>query len=96
MQSNNISHPITDQPITASARLPITGGASALAFDAPITLGEAQVDVSRSDRGAAAFWGYEQQTSSAYDIFTYNRISSDRGDRYAQDSITEKTGIVQR
>jgi hypothetical protein len=88
MQASNNPHPI-NQP-------PITGGASALVFDAPITLGEPEIVVSRDDRGAAAFWGFEDQSSSAYDILTYNRTSTDRGDRYVQDSITEKTGVVQR
>jgi hypothetical protein len=69
---------------------------AALVFDAPITLDEAPLDISRSDRGPAAFWGFDQQSTSAYDVFTYNRQSTDRGDRFVQDSYSEKTGIIQR
>jgi hypothetical protein len=81
---------------TVNTPTPVAVSSAALVFDAPITLDDAPVDISRSDRGPAAFWGYDQQSTSAYDIVTYNRQSSDRGDRYVQDSYTEKTGTVQR
>ena len=69
---------------------------AALVFDAPITFSEPEIDISRDDRGAAAFMGFDEGSTTSYDIFRYNRQSSDRGDRYVQDSITEKTGTLQR
>ena len=81
---------------TSNVAQPITGGASALAFDAPITLGEAPIEISRSDRGPAAFMGYDQQSTSAYDTVSYNRQTSDHSDRYIEESYTETTGSIQR
>jgi hypothetical protein len=84
MQSSNIAPP------------PTTGGSTALAFDAPITQGEPSIDISRDDRGPTAFLGFVDESTSVYDIFTLNRQSSDRSDRFFQDSYTEKTGTIRR
>jgi hypothetical protein len=75
---------------------PITGGSAALVFDAPITLAEAPINISRDDRGPAAFLGFVDESVSSYDTFSFNRQSSDRSDRYFQDSFTEKTGTIRR
>jgi hypothetical protein len=84
MQSSNITPP------------QITGGSTALAFDAPITLGEPSIDISRDDRGPAAFLGFVDESVSSYDVFSFNRQASDRSDRFFQDSFTEKTGTIRR
>jgi hypothetical protein len=75
---------------------PITGGSSALAFDVPITFSEPPIEISRDDRGPAAFMGFDQPSTSYYDTFSYNRQSSDRSDRYVQESVTERIGSIQR
>jgi uncharacterized protein YcfL len=69
---------------------------AALVFDAPITFSEPEIEISRDDRGAAAFMGFDEGSTVQYDTYSYDRQSTDRGDRYVQDSITEKTGTLQR
>lgn len=70
--------------------------ASALAFDPPITLNEARPDLSRDARGPAALVGFEEPSTSSYDVFTYNRQSSDLSDYYDQEAISERVGTTHR
>jgi hypothetical protein len=88
----------TQQPaMRACNTAPIIAHASAaLVFDAPITFSEPEIDIPRDDRGAAAFMGFDDGSTTNYDIVSYSRQSSDRGDRYVQQAITEKTGSLQR
>ena len=69
---------------------------AALVFDAPITLDEQPIDLSRSYRGPAAFVGYQDVSVSYYDVFTNNRESTGHGDRYYRDSFSEQTGSLSR
>ena len=68
---------------------------AALVFDAPITFSQPPIDISRDDRGAAAFMGFDQGSTTVYDVFSFNRQSTDRSDHYVQDSITETVGTVE-
>lgn len=70
--------------------------ASALAFDPPITIGQAGLDLSRQNHGEAAFAGFEDPQTDYEDVFTYNCQASDHSDRYERDSVTERVGVVHR
>jgi hypothetical protein len=69
---------------------------AALAFDAPITLDEPAINPSRSNRGAAAFVGFEDNTISYYDIISDNRQTTDFSDRFVRESVTEHIGSTRR
>jgi hypothetical protein len=69
---------------------------AALAFDPPITLNQPELDLSRSNRGEAAFIGYEDVTTSYYDIYNDNRESTDLSDRFVRESVTERIGVTHR
>ncbi len=76
--------------------VPVVNRASAaLVFDAPITTSEPSIDISRDDRGATAFMGFDEGSTTQYDVFSYNR-QTERGDRYVQQEITERSGTLQR
>ena len=73
-----------------------TSTASALAFDPPIALHEPAPDLSRDARGQAALIGFEEPTTSTFDVFTYNRQSSDYSDYYDSEAVSEKVGTTHR
>ncbi len=81
-------------PVTISQ--PAGSAAAALVFDAPITLYQPYVDISRDDRGPAALVGYDEGATSTYDIISDNRLTTDRSNLYLRESVTEQTGAVHR
>ena len=70
--------------------------AAALAFDPPIALHEPAPDLSRDARGQAALIGFEEPSTSTYDVFTYNRQSSDYANDYDSEAISERVGTTHR
>jgi hypothetical protein len=91
----------TEQPAMQAGNMPqVTGSggtaASALAFDAPITLYAPYVDISRDDRGTVAVVGYEEGGTSYYDIVTDNRQTTDGSDQFVRESLTERVGVTHR
>ena len=70
--------------------------ASALAFDPPIALRSAAPDLSRDARGGAALIGFEEPSTSTYDVFTYNRQASDYSDYYDSEAVSERVGTTHR
>ena len=69
---------------------------AALAFDPPITQHEDRPDLSRDRRGQAALVGFEEPSTSTYDVFTYNRQSSDYSDYYDSEAVSERVGTTHR
>ena len=85
------------QTSTASqVSVPPSRSASALAFDPPIALNSVAPDLSRDARGQAALVGFEEPSTSTYDVFTYNRQSSDYSDYYDQEAVSERVGTTHR
>jgi len=70
--------------------------ASALVFDPPIALSMAMPDLARENRGEAALVGFEEASTSTYDVFTYDRQSSDQSDYYDQEAVSERVGATHR
>jgi len=67
-----------------------------LAFDPPIALNEAAPDLSRDGRGQAALVGFEEPSTSSYDVFTYDRQSADQTDYFDQEAFSERIGTTHR
>ncbi len=84
------NRPISTLPVSASPT------AAALAFDPPLALNAATPDLSRDARGGAALVGFEEPSTSTYDVFTYNRQSSDLADYYDQEAVSERVGTTHR
>ena len=80
----------------AAAPAPLTHTSSALAFDPPIASAEQAPDLSRDQRGQAALLGFEEPTTSVYDVFTYNRQAGNYGSYYDKEAVTERTGATHR
>jgi hypothetical protein len=69
---------------------------AALVFDAPITLDQEPIELPRDIRGPAAFAGYQSTSTSYYDVFSYNRQSTGRGNFFYRDAVTEQVGTSER
>jgi hypothetical protein len=80
--------------ITTNA--PPNYGAAALVFDVPITMDEAPLNLSRSNHGQAAFAGFDDSSTSYYDIVTDNRQASDGTDQYIREAVSERVGSTHR
>jgi hypothetical protein len=72
-------------------------GAAALAFDPPVLAGSTRVDLSRDGRESAAFFGY-QESSTTFSFVRVENVQRDRDDRtgYERDSISETYGVISR
>jgi hypothetical protein len=81
-------------PITTNS--PPACGAAALVFDVPITLDQAPIDLSRSNHGQAAFAGFDDSSTSYYDIVTDDRESSNCTDQFTRESVSERVGSTRR
>jgi len=55
--------------------------ATALAFDPPVLAGVPQLDLSRDDRGTAAFFGFQDATTTYYSLQSNDWYSGDIGGR---------------
>jgi len=85
-----------DQPVMAAYT---NGGAGALAFDPPVLAGVPRLDLSRDDRGPAAYAGYQDTTTTFY----YLRVDDRQGDRrcrsrygYDREAVSETYGVSYR
>ncbi len=89
------THPV--QPDTAQT-VPVGPKASsaALAFDPPLTLNERPLDLSRSGRGEAAFAGFEDTTTTYFNIWTDDRRTTDFTNSYVREGYIEKVGSISR
>jgi hypothetical protein len=56
----------------------------------------AMPDLARENRGEAALVGFEEASTSTYDVFTYDRQSSDQSDYYDQEAVSERVGATHR
>ncbi|MGD0462925.1 MAG: hypothetical protein ABSB74_10595 [Tepidisphaeraceae bacterium] len=80
--------------------------AAALAFDPPALAGMPQLDLSRDDRGTAAFLGFEDARTTYYSLTTDDWYSDFAGggsfgrggnrDDYQRQAISETSGITYR
>ncbi len=70
--------------------------AAALAFDPPITLAEGPINISRDDRGPAALVGFEESSTTYYDIYSDNRQADDGSDRVVRESVSFREGQSSR
>jgi hypothetical protein len=87
----------SDKPVLRmSTTQPVVTTAAALAFDPPITLAEAPVNISRDDRGAAALVGFDESSTTYYGIYSDNRQADDGSDRIVRDSVSFKEGQTSR
>src|SRR5580698_2400123 len=89
------SHPVppdTTQPVSTL----VPGAASALAFDPPLTLHQRPLELSRAGRGEAAFAGYEDSTTTYFDIWTDDRRTTDSTENYVREGYSEQVGSTRR
>jgi hypothetical protein len=81
--------------------------AAVLAFDPPALAGSPQLDLSRDDRGTAAFLGYEDATTTYYSLTTNDWYSDFTGgggrlgrgfnpDYYQRQAVSQSSGIITR
>jgi|GEM_PF-1064183 hypothetical protein len=80
--------------------------AAVLAFDPPALAGMPQLDLSRDDRGTAAFMGFEDAQTTYYSLTTNDWYSDGagggrfgrgvNGDYYQRQAISETSGITYR
>ena len=83
-------------PTVSCPRQYLPAVAGALAFDPPV--GAGTPDLSREDRGPAAFGGFQSLTTEYYDVQTYdNQEYYDRsGGNYSRQVIGDRFGVVVR
>ena len=86
------------QPVMPAVIIPPAAemASAALCFDAPITLDQPAINLSRATRGPAAFIGFESTSVSYYDIVSDNRESTGWGDGFVRESFTERVGSTHR
>jgi hypothetical protein len=93
----------SQQPQQAHQYAPSAAGA--LAFDPPVLAGMPKLDLSREGRDPAAFVGYEDLTTTIYDLQINDRQIDLGGDRfgnhgsddyYQRDAASEKIGVSYR
>jgi hypothetical protein len=93
MQSNTVS---PEQQATSRVYAPAP--AAALAFDPPAIAGMPQLDLSRDGREAAAFVGYQDTTTTYYDLTQNDRqvLAGPDGSRLERQSVSETVGVSYR
>ena len=69
---------------------------AALVFDPPIIQTGPVLDLDRTNHGQAALVGFEESTTSFYDVFSLNRQATDGSDRIIKQAVTEKVGVTHR
>jgi hypothetical protein len=88
------------QPVQTEAVRPVSAGptasSAALAFDPPLTLNERPLDLSRAGRGEAAFAGYEDTTTTYFDVWTDDRQTTDFTNSYVREGYSEQVGSTRR
>jgi uncharacterized lipoprotein YajG len=88
------------QPAQTQAVQPLSAGttvsSAALAFDPPMTLNQRPLDLSRDGRGEAAFAGYENTTTTYFDVWTDDRRTTDSTENYVREAYVEQVGSNSR
>ena len=69
---------------------------SALAFSPPIAAADVPLDLSRADREAAAFVGYDELIRTYIYVRTDDRWTGDGSGNYERRAIMEKVGVTTR
>jgi hypothetical protein len=87
--------PTAQAAIPPTASVPL-GSSSALLFTPPLARYSPPLNLDRTGRGQAAFVGFEQATTSSYDIYTYNRASTDGFDTYDRYTFVNRGGSLSR
>jgi hypothetical protein len=70
--------------------------AGALAFDPPVAIGQAPLQLNRDDRQPAAFAGYDSAITTYFFVRSDDRETTDRHDRFERDAISVKAGVNYR
>ena len=70
--------------------------AASLVFTPPVALGSEPLELARDDRTPRAFVGYDEVTTSYFNIWTDDRQTNDGSDRYVRRSRIEKVGVSYR
>jgi hypothetical protein len=70
-------------------------GAGALCFDPPVSRDQLPPDVAREGREPEVVLGYQQQSTSYVDTFTYDR-QSPNNNLYYRESYLENTSTLSR
>ena len=84
------------QPKPAVSQIDAPIASSALAFDPPVTMNVAPIDLSRDTRGEAAFIGYEDSSTTYFDQYTDDRRTTDNSDRLQRETYSEHVGDIRR
>jgi len=88
------------QPVQTEAVQPVSAGptasSAALAFDPPLTLNQRPLNLDRSGRGEAAFAGFEDTTTTYFDVWTDDRRTTDSSENYVREAYIEKVGSTTR
>src|SRR5271154_3438134 len=74
----------------------LSNSSSALAFDPPIAMNTAALDLNRSTRGEAAFAGFENTSTTYVDVYTDDRQTSDNTDRFVREGRSDKISALTR
>jgi hypothetical protein len=90
------AHPAQPVTTTQPVSTVVPGGAAALAFDPPVTLYERPLNLDRTGRGEAAFAGYEDSTTTYFDIWTNDRRTTDLSENYVREGYSEQVGSTRR
>ena len=86
----------------ASAPRPVTSSgddkpsSAALVFDPPVAMYDPPLDLSRNNRGEAAFVGFEDTSTTYFDIYTDDRQTTDLTDRFVREGYSDKSGAIHR
>jgi hypothetical protein len=88
---------VSEPPATMSKSNPnLATATAALAFDPPIAMNEPALDLSRSTHGEAAFAGFENTTTTFFDVHTDDRQTTDLSNRFVREGYSEQVGSVSR
>ncbi|HEX4056541.1 MAG TPA: hypothetical protein VHX86_19945 [Tepidisphaeraceae bacterium] len=100
------SQPASVSPLQQEHAYAPAAPAVALAFDPPVLAGTPQLDLSRDDRGTAAFLGFQDATTTYYFLRSddwYSDFSSGGGGRrgsnpdyYQRQAVSQTYGITYR
>jgi hypothetical protein len=74
----------------------LNNASSALVFDPPIAMNVPPLDLSRDTHGEAAFAGFEDTTTTYFDVHTDDRQTTDLSDRFVREGYSEKVGATRR
>ena len=86
----------SEQPVVETGTSAGGPTASALAFDAPITLYQPEVVVYRDSRGPGAFAGYEDSITTYAYVHTEDRQTTDSSDRYRNEAEIDTVTVAHR